>query len=209
MANIPQTRPDQSGGFMLVRYSDGSHTHRTRYHLQDFNVTGADLPYGVPANQTEADVQATFAALCALLQPFYNPSWTFTLDAVYRNVGPDPNRAGYNLFTELFGYTVPAAIAGTSGAATAAEQEPGMIVFNFRTLAGGRARSILIGSSSWSANITAVVAANAAGNAGQKLVAYLSGAATGIVGHDGAKFNSSARQTSPYNRRLRRRYGQA
>lgn len=209
MANIPQTRPDQSGGFMLVRYSDGTHTHRTRYHLQDFNVNGTDLVYSVPGNQTETDVQATFTALAGVLRPFYNTGWNFSLDAVYRNTGPDPNRAGYNLFVELFGYTVPNSILGSGATATPATSQAGMLVYNFHTLQGGRARSILIGAAGWNANNAGTVQAASGGAIDQQLVAYLSGAATGIVGHDGAKLAPVCRFTSPYNRRLRRRYGQA
>lgn len=210
MANIPQTRPDQSGGFMLIRYTDGTHTHRMRQHLQQFNISGTDLPYGVPGNQTEADVQATFTAFVNIVKQYFGNAWTFTLDAVYRNTGPDPNRAGYNLFTEIFGYNVPVGIVGTNGAQTNANAHAGMLIYNMRTLQGGRYRTVLIGTSVWSVNQVDIVTPTSGGSlVDQALMAYLLGAATGIVGHDGAKVAGSAHRTFPYNRRLRRRYGQA
>lgn len=208
MALINQSRPDNSGGFMQIAYSNGSYNHRMRVHFDKVTANDATMTYLV-AHGTEHTVFDSFNSLCNILKVAYDPTWSFQLSGIYLNVGVDPTEAGQNLFQQQFGWAAPAAIAGSGVTVTAPAQAPGMFVDNFHTLAGGRMRIFWISPGGWVYAVPQVNAPLAGGNGHQALAAYLTGANTGITGHDGAKATGNARTTFPYNRRLRRHYNQA
>jgi hypothetical protein len=208
MAVKKLSRPDNSGGWFIIRYSDGQHTHRMKQHVQPFDTTGPTYTYKTAIAGGDTDVQATFSSLVNLVRPFYNNAWSFVLDSIYQNKGVDPTDASRNIFQEVFNWTRPLAAAGSGASATTANQAAGMMVYNMNTTQGGRGRVVLIGSFDWTVNNVADVNPGDAGPAGA-LIGYLMGATTGIVGHDGNPFRGAAHMTQPYNRRLRRKYEQA
>lgn len=214
---IPQAPVDNSGGFMLVQYSNGTDVHRMRLHVlpfsrSEFVISGTPETYGAddghhsyaysphtPAG-AEMGINDTFAAICNLLKPYYTNAWTFTLAALYQNVG--------NVLGEVFPTPTPTAVTGTSVSALLTTQSRAMErMFNFKTALGGKARLALLGPYGYGTDSPTTVTGSSGGSASdQALVAYLSGNNTAIVGHDGQKLSNSARVTSTLNKRLRRKY---
>lgn len=205
---VPLSRPDASGGYAIVQYSNGTYTHKLRFHFDKVANGDLTLTY-VVANGTETTVFDTFTNLVNILREFYDNTWAFSLQAVYQNIGPDPNNAGHYIFVQMFGWAPPAALLGTGGTATTVNNAPLQGNYNMHTSAGGRARIITIGAGGAVYNAPVTYTANTGGNTAQQLVAYLTGANTGLRGHDGAKLVGSAHATFIVNRRLRRRYNQA
>lgn len=203
---IPTPPADLSGGYMVLQYTNGTDTHKMKVHTIPFGSTpsGANNTYtysgagGLPAH-TETDTNATFAALGALWAPYYNNAWTLTVAAIYVIASGVP--------TQLPIIPSPAAVTGTNSTATTGIARAAEKIFNFRTTGGNRARFILVGSAAEVIGVPIQTVANSGGNADQQLVAYLTGNATAITAHDGTKMLSPAKQTLPYNRRLRRHYG--
>lgn len=203
------SRKDNSGGFMVVQYANGSYAHKMRVHFDKVTASDPTMTYQV-ASGTETTVFQTFANLCNLLKPYRDSSWAFTLSSIYLTTGPDPNISGYNLLVEQFGWASPTPIAGTGAAATTALQAASFEALNFHTIAGGRARFMIIGIGGFVLALPATVTPTSGGGASdQALVGYLTGANTAIRGHDGAKLTGGAHVTSGYQARLRRHYGQA
>jgi hypothetical protein len=218
---IPLAPADLSGGFMTINYNATStDVHRMRVHLAPFSlsqfVTGSpetitsvddgkhNFAYNpvLPGVGSENGVNDTFQAFCNLLRPFYPTLTSFSLLNLYQMQSGQP--------VEIFPTPAPTPIAGSSGAAAPVGQpRAGEIIYNFRTVGGHKARLILIGpASDWSDATPYTVTPTSGGDAAQQaLIAYLSGGATGIVGHDGSKLNASAHVTQVVNRRLRRRMG--
>jgi hypothetical protein len=201
------SRPDKSGGYAVVQYTNGVDTHRARFHFASLHAADPTLTYAAPIG-AENTVFDTFAALFGIIKTQYDNTWAFSMLSAYVNAGPDPNNPGFNLFNQQFGWAPPAQQVGTGASITAAQQRALMLNFNFHTFQGGRARISLIGPGGEAYFIPQDIAPNAAGTAFQKLVAYLTGGATGVVGHDGALLTGHARLTAAYNVRLRRHYNQ-
>jgi len=191
---IPTPPVDASGGYAIVKYSNGTLTHRTRFHVLPFNLDATGT-YVTPPGGGEASVAATFAAFCSFFAPQINTAFTMSLDQVFKIVAGVP--------VEVFSMTAPATVAGTNaGAITPLEvyQNYGM-----RTTGGKPCRYYIFQVPGVSAGAPAVITPNAAGTANQKLCAYLQAATTAIVGHDGNKPNGTMRIIYGINKRLRRR----
>lgn len=210
MPPIPTPPPDASGGFLVIKYSNGSKTHFMRVHINQFGFSNPanpaiphDQSYNSAATGQEAMVSATYNALCGFLAPFYPTAWQFSLSALYQIV------AGSNNPTQV---AQPPAVGVVNGSSTGAETNFPEVesIYNFKTVGGRRARIVLVGNNNAApGSVPATVAANASGGMDNKLVAYLTGSATQIVGHDGTQLIAPAHGTYPYNRRLRRHYGHA
>jgi hypothetical protein len=208
MAVKKLSRPDNSGGWIVMKYTNGAYTHRMKQHVDKWQNGDNTLTYSTP-NGTELTVLDTFHNLASLLIPFYDAAWSYSLESVYQNIGPDPDNAGYHLFVEEFGWAIPNPVSGGQNTATSLKTAAAMECLNFRTTAGGRARITLIGSGAWSPDRVGLQGATGGDGTRAAIVSYVSGPATGLRGHDGAKFVAQAHITSPYNRRLRRRYNLA
>lgn len=198
---IPTPPLDNSGGYMVVKYSNGSITHRLRVHLAPFNADATGT-YSGGSPPAEGNVAATFTAFVAKLLAYYNTTWTFSLDAVYRNVA--------GVIGEIFTITAPATQAGTLNAGAFPNPLTETFVCqNWKTSGGGRARIFLITPSGWTYSVALNVVPNAGGNADQVLAAYMVSAATGVRGHDGNVLAGNMRKTLGVNKRIRRRVGDA
>lgn len=207
MSTFPGTSPaDAAGGFVVVRYNNTATgvIHRCRAHVQAFNgyVAGSGWSgaYVAGGSGTEADVVATAGAFMDQIKPQWASVWQFNLESVWAIVSGGP--------VEQFGWTPPAQRVGTS--ASGDSTIPGAYyMYTFRTTHGGKYRLVVLNPAGWVEMAPQNVAANAAGNASQQMVAYLCGAATRIVGHDGNPLVAPGRQIVGVNRRLRRKAGWA
>lgn len=198
---IPTPPVDNSGGYMVIKYSNGTDTHRMRVHVRPMNPDGT---FSAPSATSNPSVGAEFSAFVALLQPFFPTNWTFSLDAVYTiGAGGVPQ--------QLFGFTPPAQVNGTSTQAQPVDQNRAVeSIMNFKDGYGGRARIILIGLSLYQlANAApSVKGGSPTGDPWQKIVDYVSTASkSNIVSRNGHVLQSPAHLTFTVNRRLRRHYG--
>lgn len=196
---IPAPPADNSGGYAIVVYTNGSDIHRARFH---FRPIGTDAAYTAPSASVNPNVMADFTALYNKVKLFYNNAWTFKLDSIFRNNGD-------GTFTELFGWTPPATITGSGATATTTNQErASQTMFNFKTGFGGRGRLTMIGAPGDDLANRVLVGGNPAGTGGEQIVDLLSTATkSNIVAHDGHVMQSPAALTWVINRRLRRHYG--
>jgi len=201
MPSIPTPRPDGSGGFMVIQYNNTSYAHRLRVHLQPFNTSS--WGYVGTGGTLEANPNATFAALVNLLKPYYTSDWAFRMLSLWQNTA--------GVIAEVFGWTPPTVITGSAVSSNAAMMPDTEYMFNLKTSRGGRGRITLLGANEVSAAQPAVTVSGSSGGSAsdQAIVAYITGASTQIVGHDGYPFVGSAHLTCTRNRKLRRRTGQA
>lgn len=214
---VPTPPADQSGGYMILGLTNGTDTHRMKVHVLPFSLTnfvvggvaGAsddgnhDYAYtGSRPAGSEMGITDTFAALAAMVKGYYHSNWTITLVSLYQMQSGIP--------VEIFPTPTPTPVAGSSSAADAAGQYRALQVnYNFRTSGGHRARIVLTGSdqSSLQTPFQQVPLTGTGSNRDSNFVAYLTGANTAVVGHDGQKLQPPAHVTFVVNRRLRRHYG--
>lgn len=204
MPTIPTPPVDNSGGFFVLKYSNGARTHTARLHVQPF---GANLPGAGPTDDTfnptdpgtTVDVHTEAANYMAFLQPFLSTAWSIAHYETWQVVG--------GVATLYPAAPLAGTVLGTNATAEAVAQEAEEVIFNFRTNRGNRARLVILESSVAGIGIASQVAANSAGDLFQKMVAYTTGTATRICGHDGGLFLPPARVTYTLNRRLRRHLG--
>lgn len=195
---IPTPPVDASGGFFVIKYSDGSHTHRQRVHVAPFNLD-ATMTYVTPAAGGDASVTATYNNFAANLQDFLRSAFTISLDAVFKVTA--------GVATEYFGYTVPAAIAG--GNAGADVQDEVFICLNHRTVLGGHARFFIFHTPAWTAGVPIVYTATTGGAIYQTFAGFIDPTKTGVRGHDGSLLQLPGKATFGINKKLRRRQGNA
>lgn len=200
---IPTPPPDSSGGYLLLKYSNGTRTHLHRVHVAIFNLpaSGATNDYtysGAGSHGTELTVNATFAAYGAQWKNFYTSAFTLSVAGLFQMQSGVP--------VQVFPTPSPAAIPGvnTGSACPYPEAEE---VISFRTQNGHRDRIILIEPATFQFATPGVFAANSGGNINQQLVAYVTGAGvTSRLAHDGSYPMSPATISYAYNRKLRRKY---
>lgn len=201
---FPTPPPDNSGGYMVTRYTNGTDTHRMRNHLRPFDATATFSPATGSPNTT---VMAEWTAWMAFIKVFYPSSWTFTLDAIFQR------DSGAQTFTELFGWTAPTPIVGTSGATPneGLQYRASEIILNLKDGFGGRGRIVLINPAGIDPMTSPTTdGGSPTGSAIQKIVDYVSTASkSNIVSHNGHLMASPSHTTYGVNRRLRRRYGYA
>lgn len=198
--SIPAPPGDNSGGYLIGQYTNGTDTHRYRLHVRAFDSTGL---YATPGAGTPTTVQADWTGLSTIMATFYNTSWTFTMVSLFQNNGD-------GTFTEVFGWTPPTPIVGSGATATGTDQTRAtFLILNFKDGHGGKGRLTLIAYGGAVASTAPVIVAGASSGTGsQKLVDYLSNPVkTNIVSHAGHQYQSPARGTFGVNRRLRRHYG--
>lgn len=198
---FPTPPPDNSGGYFILTYTNtvNGDAHRMRVHVRPLN---SDATYSSPSATVEPGVPQTFTNLATFLKPFYSTNWTFSLTAIFKNNGD-------GTFTELFGWTAPASVAGTSAAAYVQPGErASQQTFTMQDAFGGRLKMILLGrEQSSGTNPPVIYGGSPTGDANQKLVDYLSTASkTNIVSRNGHIAQSPARAVYGMNRRLRRHF---
>lgn len=200
---IPTPPADNSGGYMIVTWSNGTDSHRQRLHLRPFDNTATFSP--APPGPS-ATVMAEFTALYTKMAPQYFTQWTAILTSIFKNNGD-------GTFTELFGWTPPAPIAGTAAGSTANDQSrAAMNILNFKDGFGGRARLNIIAQGPVVSTVPQVVSGAPAGSALQQLVDYLTNQSpvkSNVVSHGGHALASPVHETFCVNKRLRRHYGYA
>lgn len=197
---FPVPPADHSGGYMIIKYSDGADTHRMRLHVRDFDAGGV---YTSPTAGSPGTVMADFTAFAPLLQVFYGADWVISLDSIWKNNGD-------GTFTQIVGYTPPATFTGTHAGTEPNDQtRAAETILNFRDGFGGRMRVILIGSTGTGVySPKNILGGNPTGTAYEKIIDHLSVASkSNIVSHNGHVVQSPASLTQCVNRRLRRHYG--
>lgn len=202
MPSIPAPPPDNSGGYMITKYTNGVDTHKARTHLRAFDTSGV---FSAPSAAGNPNVPAEWTAFMGKFCYAHNNAWTFNLESVWKNNGD-------GTFTELFGYTPPAPVTGFGAVATPTDQERAVqVTMTFHDGFGGRYRLTLLGIGGTNTpDIPTILAGAAGGSAPQQLVDYLSTASkTNIVSRNGHVVQSPVRQVVCVNRRLRRHYGYA
>lgn len=206
-AEVPPP-PDLSGGYVVLKYTNGTDTHRQRLHVRAFTQgTGGSsnvYTYTTPNSGTspETTVDASVAAYLQFVKVFYNSTWTWTLDSLFK-------RTGTAVFVQQFPIPTVSAVAGTGTVEVTGLQRATEMIFNMRTSGGRRNRYVFVAVSQQNPAIPNYVNANPSGNDSEKLIAYVTGNATGIVCHDNTLPVAPSHRTFPYNRRLRRHYGYA
>lgn len=198
---FPTTPPDNSGGYFIATYANSvtGDSHRMRVHVRPLN---SDASYSSPSATTELTVPATFSGLASFLKAYYSANWSFTLTSIFKNNGD-------GTFSELFGWTAPAAVTGTSaGTYGQPGERASQQTIQMQDAFGGRLKIILLGREGNSGTTPPIfVGGNAAGDANGKLVDYLSTASkTNIVSHNGHIAQSPGHFVYGMNRRLRRHY---
>lgn len=185
---------------MQILYSNGTRSHRMRVHVLAFN-DDATATYISPPAGGEASVNATFTALAAKLAPLMNTAFTMSLDS-YWHVDPATGVA-----TETFVPVPPATVAGSSG--TAASVYEAYEVITMRTTGGKPFRVYVYQEPGVAIGFTATITPAAGGSSKQQLVNYLQASTTAVLGHDGHKPTGNGRAIDGYNRKLRRKAGDA
>lgn len=219
MSPVPTPPPDLSGGFMEIAYSNGTDRHSSRIHVLPFSTARFAIGGGTPSVSSddgahdyayqpdrpagqEAGVADTFAAAVNVMKQFYHNDWTFTLQSLWQNVN------GTIAEVPILPITTPQ--NGTSANADVTGQlRACMVNYNFKTAGGHRARVVLVAGDEGGLSVPDYVTANtgAGSNRDTIMVAYFTGQATAVVGHDNQKLLSPAHRTFAVNRRLRRHYG--
>lgn len=197
---VPTPPPDASGGFMVIKYSNGTYTHRMRVHVAPFNADATGSYVAPPAGQ-EASVQATAGAFISTIKSNWPAVWTFSLDAVYRVSGGS--------VSQTFAITPPANQTGTNPNPDNPLPETYWCA-NLRTVNGGRFRLFLLQVAGITPGKPIIATSTTpAGSTLATLVNYLTGTTTGVRGHDGTAVTGSAKVVYGLNRRIRRRVGDA
>lgn len=197
---VPTPPPDNSGGYFIIKVTNGSVTHRMRFHVLPFNADATGT-YVTPPAGGDASVQATAAAMIAAFKPEWRNTWTLSADAIYQNVPPGPP-------IEYFGWTPPTPQVGTSAGSSDPPVES-FVSFNYKTAGGHRARVFELTPTNWSYN-PAYSQAATGGNADKAVVvAAMTATTTGVVGHDNTRLLAPAKVTYGVNKKLRRRAGNA
>lgn len=203
MPPIPAPPADASGGFIVMQYTTATDTHRQRLHVAPFNYPAVpQFVYNpVVGAGVETTPMATFTAYANVWKPAYGADVSLSMLALFQIVGGVP--------VERFGWTVPAAVAGTSGGAESTDQRrAGFISYNFKSMIGGRARVVLLNVTATAGYYESAKAQfSALGGSAAAFIAYLTSANTGAVCHDGQKFANVGNLTYGLNEKLRRRYG--
>lgn len=182
------------GGFVVISYTNGVRTHRVRFHVAPFDpATGV---YTTPQG-SEANVGTTVTNLMNYLKAFFTPAWTFSWSAQYHYNFGAPQEI---VITQLV-----ANVVGTSGAGEAPINYA-FLAWNFRSTLLGRARFFTFEVAGLVAGHAGTTPAGASGSTGT-FVTYLCGPNTGVVAHDGGRFSSPCRNTSGFNKKLRRKAG--
>lgn len=184
---------DHSGGYFIAQYTNGVYTHRSRVHVDVFNVL--TLNYSV-AHGSESSVGQTIANFFNQWKVFYTNAWTISLLSLWAMESGIP--------VEIAIPPTVTPVVGTNGGAEAASPA-GEQIWNLKTTNGGRARIIQVANALWSPAAPAIYTSASAGAPGA-FMTYLSGVNCAIVGHDGGSLLNMAKVTTPINRRLRRHY---
>lgn len=184
---------DTSGGFIVFQYTNGSHTHRMRVHVAPFNK--ATRLY-LSAHGTENGLDDTSVNFIDVVKPFYTAAWSFSvLSEWHWNSG---------VLEPVLPPTVLGSEVGTSGGSEAISPDLEKII-NGRSSSGGRYRFTMIEAAGLTLVGPSTISSSSSGATGA-FMAYVSGANTGVVAHDGGAIVDYARQTVGENRRLRRAY---
>jgi|SRR5579864_3820965 len=184
---------DASGGFVILKYSNGAQSHKQRLHIASFDP--ATQLYTAPRGAEHAVVD-TLANYFAVWKLFYTAAWTIVVDSLWRVVG--------GVHSPVF---PPPAIAGVAGthAGPEANSFATELVATIPTTFGGKFKLFLIAPAATGAGSKVIWTSASAAPAGN-LMAYLSGADTELEGHDGHQPTNYASVTAAENRRLRRHY---
>ena len=219
---MPYTPPvAASGGYMVIQYTNGTDTHHMKIHVLPFSLTAFIVGGGTPSVAVddgnhdyaytpdrpagmEAGISDTFQAFVNVLKGAWHTDWVFSLSALYQTV------AGVSTQVPVTPKVAPISGSSPNGDAVG-QSRAAQETLSFRTAHGGRARIALIGYNHISASLTPFIATPTTGISAveQAIVGYVSGSATGIVGHDNGKLNAQAHVAFCINRRLRRHYGYA
>lgn len=202
---IPTPPVDLAGGILVLKYTDGTSTHRMRVHVNAFNddATGT---YVVTAGGLETSLQETFANLAYLLaQGLLKSTFTITQDAQYHISGGVATQT----FVPQPGASVAGALSGTAGRPETFE------CFSMRTVGGHRMRQFVFQTNNWA---FAAAANYAPSNSlfAPAWAYYLTGnnptgtsGKSQVVGHDGTAATGNVRVTFGLNKKLRRKAGDA
>lgn len=200
---IPARPLDFSGGYIEYEFSDGTHSHHHRHHIQEFNeTTGA---YVTPLG-TEVHVWDTATAYLAKVRDLYSSAWTLlTRFYVHHLVAGDT-------FDVPIGLTT---LPSATGAGAPVSDPAGIYVARQATFSMGlptrtdRFKLIWLGfdqigpqGAAYNTHAGSAIAALDA------MRDYLTGANSMIVAHNGERPIGQARVTWCQNKKLRRRAGQ-
>lgn len=201
---IPTPPQDNSGGFIIIKNSGGPTPHRMRFHVAAFNLDPTGTYQSVPAG-LETSVQQTAANVMLIIKDYFKTDHTLSLDQVFQMQSGVP--------VEVFNVTPPSAVTCTNVGTTQLNEL--YLCWNFRSALGGRARFFMFSSTASGYQVPATVNAGNTGD-NDRLVSYFSGGSptgptnkTQVVAHDGSALLSPARIVYGFNKKLRRRAGDA
>lgn len=191
---------DLSGGFFVLKISNGSYTHRCRLHVAPYTSSGGSLLYVTPPSGlfSDAGPDVTAGGLMPLLQVYYSSDWTIGLDSLWQMVSGEP--------AQIFPTPTVASVAGTGVQTAGLLWTPeSQMTLTTRDDHGHPFRFVLLSRANWAAYGPSQVTDAAGGTADQRLVHYL--AQNGAVrSHAGNKLLAPMKAQFTINRRLRRAY---
>jgi hypothetical protein len=204
---------------MTIEYTNGTDTHRHRIHvlpfeLDHYNNGGSRSSTDVDGHHNyaytpfrtgvgfECGINDTFGAYMAKYALLIGTTWTAHLLSLHQVIA--------DVATEVFPTPTPTPVAGLGTGADGVGQFRAFEVnYNFKSSNGGRGRITVMNPNAGNIEAVETVLSGSGGDGVRDygLVAYVSGDPTGVVCHDGHKFQASCRKTTGFNRRLRRHYG--
>lgn len=223
-SNVPEPPIDSSGGFVVVRITDGIHTHRHRFHVrgaEDTIGTYIAPPVG-PAvgigSANEVTVTDTFVQYMTRYMALYSEAWSAIFESYWR-AETEPLGTPQRM-VEQFPPPTPTPIAGTLGGGDPRNTNDLAIqgTISMKTINGGRARVTVIASGLvkmahplprviGATTVTPAINYNDYDARLMALVNYLATTTTGVCGHDGFQLTAYGKLTIVDNKRIRRSLG--
>lgn len=199
---IPSQPPDASGGYIECIFSDGSHTHKHKFHVGEFaDGTGVY----VHPTASETTVADTVGRYLNHVKNFYNNTWTLNPEIVWRRSGTP------SVFT-IQGFGVGGAVtgAGTPDSDVAGHVAVQLTATSDTATPQQKLRLILLGFDQLGLYRPPKVTSGplTGGDAMDALAAYLIGSDCNVVAHNGQHGRTAVRYVRTFNHRLRRKFGQ-
>lgn len=199
---IPSQPTDASGGYVECVFSNGTNTHKHKFHIAEFADGTGVYTHATSSETTVAD---TVARYLSHVKNFYNSNWSLNPEIVWRRSGTP------SIFT-IQGFGVGGLVLG-AGSVLGSQQ---LYVANQMTATSDtgtpnqKVRLIYLGFDQLGVYNAPTVTSGplTGGSAMDALAAYLTGGDCNVVGHNGQHARTAVRFVRTFNHRLRRKYGQ-
>lgn len=206
---------DGSGGYIVIGYGDSFQSHKLRVHVRELTGSVGSGPnyawtYGGAGGGDEADTHATAEAVINLMQPLYDSTWSFWVEAIVQNNGTN--------YVNKYPTTAVGTEVGSLDETPMDLDNPARFcatIVTMRSNATSGLRLYLVGAGQRTLMRPQIVTSAAGGFttpfdthvADRAIAAYFSGTATAVQAHDGHKLIQPARFQVTQRDSLRKSYG--